>query len=171
MSVSVSAFQLRIIVVAIALVTIGRPFINSIRDGRAADRASPSETSAGPFNLAYRRSEQRRGRLQNIAKVVGHGRPLAPRSPAHDPAPEAEADSGDSDKALSNIAILADAYDDIRASPMWPDSSPSPTSFVTTKLATLFGACSSVAISIYSLVASRKRRACNRSNELVVRPG
>jgi hypothetical protein len=53
-------------------------------------------------------------------------------------------------------------------SPMWPGSR----STASPKLAMLFGACGSVAISIYGLVAfklrRRRRRACGRPNDRVV---
>jgi hypothetical protein len=55
---------------------------------------------------------------------------------------------------------------------MWPGSSPST---APAKLAMLFGACSSVAISIYGLVVfrlrRRSRRGCGRPNDLVFRHG
>jgi hypothetical protein len=82
-------------------------------------------------------------------------------------APQAEASSDrglgrrrDVADAVTNIVVLADTYDDVRMSPMWPEPPPSPAPFAKTELLILFGACGCVAISIYGLVAfnSQHRR-------------
>jgi hypothetical protein len=58
MSVSVSAVQLRILVVAIVVVTVGQLAVVSMDDGRAASRASNAEPLTGAFTAARGPSEQ-----------------------------------------------------------------------------------------------------------------
>jgi hypothetical protein len=144
MSASVSACQLRILVAAIVVVTVGRLPAVSIGDGLAASPASIAEPLAGA--PAQRQWAPPPARLQNSAQVLraaDSGTTLERRDP---------------DDILVTMAILAETYDETRMSPMWPDSSPSPGSFATTGLVTLFGACSGLAISIYGLVAFMARR-------------
>ena len=93
-------------------------------------------------------------------------RVLAPR-PAPPLAPETQATAGTTlaplrnlDAAIATIAILADTYDETRMSLIWPGSPPST---APPKLAILFGTCSSVAISIYGLVAFKLRRRRRRA--------
>jgi len=62
MSVSVSAAQLRILVVAIVVVTVGQLVVVSMGDGRAASGASIAEPLTGAFT-ARGPSEQRPTRL------------------------------------------------------------------------------------------------------------
>jgi hypothetical protein len=52
MSVSVSAVQLRILVVAIAVTTVGQLVVVSIGDGRAANGASIAKPPIGAFTAA-----------------------------------------------------------------------------------------------------------------------
>jgi hypothetical protein len=144
MSVSVSAIQLRILVAAIVVVTVGRVLAVSIGDGLASPASIAEPLVGAP---AQRQSTQPPARLSNSAQVLraaASGTTLAERR--------------DPDDVLATMAILAETYDETRMSPMWPGSSPSPGSFATTALVTLFGACSGLAISIYGLVAFMARR-------------
>jgi hypothetical protein len=87
MCVSISAFQLRILVAAIVVVTIGQLVVVSIGDGRAASRASVADPSAGALTPGQRQSAQPPARLRVSARVLRHGHHLAHRSnpSAHDP--------------------------------------------------------------------------------------
>jgi len=136
MSVSVSAVQLKILVAAIVVVTVGRLLAVSIGDGLAASPASIAEPSEG--TPAQRQSAPPSARLQNSGTVLAQSR--------------------DPDDVLASMAILADTYDETRMSPMWPGSPPSPGSAAITGLVALFGTCSGVAISIYGLAAFMARR-------------
>ena len=55
---SVSAVQLRILVVAIAIVTVGQLVLVSTGDDRTASRASIAEPLTGAFTVARGQSEQ-----------------------------------------------------------------------------------------------------------------
>jgi hypothetical protein len=68
----------------------------------------------------------------------------------------------DPDDALATMATLADIYDDIRTSPMWPDSLPSPASLTPAELVSLLGICSGVTLGIYGLFAFSVRRRSDR---------
>jgi hypothetical protein len=63
MSVSVSAVQLRILVVAISVVTVGQLVVASIGDGRAASLASIAKPLTGEFTAAREQSVQSPTRL------------------------------------------------------------------------------------------------------------
>jgi hypothetical protein len=65
MSVSVSAVQLRILVVAIAVTTVGQLVVVSIGDGRAANGASIAKPPIGAFTAA-------RGGLRKEPNVEQH---------------------------------------------------------------------------------------------------
>jgi hypothetical protein len=86
MSVSVSTFQLRLLVVAIVVGTGGQLVEVSNAHGRAASDASIAEPSASA-SLPRRRPEELGSRFQNSAHVVPHRNLLARRSiaPARDP--------------------------------------------------------------------------------------
>jgi hypothetical protein len=144
MSVSVSAFQLRILVVAIVVVTFGQLVAASVGHGRAAsvvsDAPAHDPSSAPPA----------RARAAIAAPTV-----LADA----DPAPGMLfAPRRDPDDALAIMATLADIYDDTRMSPTWPSSMPSPALLSPAELVRLLGICSGVALCIYSLLAFNLRR-------------
>jgi len=71
MSVSVSAVQLRILVAAIVVVTVGQLVVVSIGDGRAASRASIAEPLTRTFTAAHGQSEQPPTRLHAGGPSVG----------------------------------------------------------------------------------------------------
>jgi hypothetical protein len=85
MCVSISAFQLKILVAAIIVVTVGQVVVVSIGDGRAASPTSVADPSAGEITPAQRQSAQPPTRDSD--RVVRHGHRLAHRSSpsAHDP--------------------------------------------------------------------------------------
>jgi hypothetical protein len=144
MSVSVSAFQLRILVVAIVVVTLGQLIVVSIGDGRAASVASDAPAHDPPSALPAR------ARPAVAAPTVLADADAAPDmlfAPRRDP-----------DDALAIMATLADIYDDTRMSPTWPSSMPSPASLSPAELVRLLGICSGVALCIYSLLAFNLRR-------------
>jgi hypothetical protein len=136
MSVSVSACQLRILVAAIVVVTVGRLLAVSIGDGLAASPASIAEPSAAA--PAPGQSAQPPARLRSSRTALVQRR--------------------DPDDVLANMAVLAETYDETRMSPTWPGSPPAPGSIATAGLVMLLGTCSCVAISIYGLVAFMARR-------------
>jgi hypothetical protein len=86
MSASVSALQLKLLVVAVVVVPIGQLVGSSIGDGRAASPAPIAEPWASALIQARRRPEEPATRLRNAAQVVRHSNLLARRSnpSAHD---------------------------------------------------------------------------------------
>jgi hypothetical protein len=173
MSVSVAAFQLRILVVAIVLVAFGRLVVVSIGDGRAANDSFITESQAGDAapppagsrpavaptlsivedqDLSKRRDVNAiRGRVPVSAPIVLAGDAFATGG--------LFAERRGPDDIL---ATLADIYDDTRTSPMWPDSLPSPASLTPAGLARLLGICGGVALCIYGLLAFKLRRRSDR---------
>src|SRR5258708_39570833 len=141
MSVSVSAFQLKILVVAILVVTAGQFLAGSIDAGQAA-RASIVEPLAEVFNPAQMQSAQPPARPQSATQVLRYKHPQRP----------------DPDTALANIATLADTYEVTRMSPMGPSSQPSLASATKAGLVTLFGTGLSIVIGICGLIAFKSRR-------------
>jgi hypothetical protein len=72
MSVSVSVFQLRILVVAIVVATVGQLVVTSIGDGRAASFAFVAQPSTGATAPEKRRSERPLTRPQESSRAIRH---------------------------------------------------------------------------------------------------
>jgi hypothetical protein len=144
MSVSVSAFQLRILVVAIVALSFGQLVVVSIGDGRAASVVS-NALAHDPLSALPTRA-----RPAVAAPTVLADADAAPGM--------LFASRRDPDDALAIMATLADIYDDTRTSPMWPNSVPSPASLSPAELVRLLGICGGVALGIYGLLAFNLRR-------------
>jgi hypothetical protein len=144
MAVSVSAFQLRILAVAIVAATFGQLVVASIGQGRAATVISNAPAHDPPSALPARAPPSVRAPTVLADADAAPGMLFAPRR--------------DPDDALAIMATLADIYDDTRMSPMWPSSVPSPASLSPAELVRLLGICSGVALCIYGLLAFNLRR-------------
>src|SRR5258708_6536166 len=83
MSVSVSVFQLRILVVAIVVATVGQLVVTSIGDGRAAGFAFVAEPSTGATAPAKRQSERPLRRPQGSSRAIRHTHLSAVLAKAH----------------------------------------------------------------------------------------
>jgi hypothetical protein len=145
MSVSVSASQLRMLLVAIVMVAFGWLIVTSISDGRAATGTSPAGAYAP---------------IRSVNPVQVQAPVGAPSVPADTASVMMFASRRDPD--LATMATLADIYDDIRTSPMWPDSLPTPASLTPAELVRLLGICGGVALGIYGLFAFNVRRRSDR---------
>jgi hypothetical protein len=141
---SVSAYQLRILVVAIVVGALARLAVASIGHGRAASVVSnaPAHDPASVLPATARAAVAAPTVLANADAA-----PDMLFAPRRGP-----------DDALAIMATLADIYDDTRMSPLWPNAVPSPASLSPAELVRLLGICSGVALCIYSLLAFNLRR-------------
>jgi hypothetical protein len=158
MTVSVSTSQLRILVVAIVVAAFGGLIVVSIDDGRAVNVSFAAEPRAGVFTPASGDSAQPLVGSQTSAQALDYRHGLAVLADNQFAAGTLFAERRDPDDVLATMATIADIYDDIRMSPIWPDSLPSRASLTPSELVRLLGICGGVALGIYGLLVFNLRR-------------